>query len=82
MTIFRITSKGLPGTKMGTFLNELAAGNLLGWSLSPHHGASSDYGWRRRPADMEDSFEFGEEALADGRQRGGPLAWGLGGDLR
>jgi hypothetical protein len=29
-------------------------------SLSPHHGASSGCGWRRRPPAMEGSYEYVE----------------------
>jgi hypothetical protein len=48
--------------------------------LSSRHGASSGCGWRRRPPDMEDTYEYTEQAVADSRQgvvlQVGGWAWG------
>jgi len=33
---------------------------MLCVTLSPRHSASLGYGWRRRPADMEGSYEYVE----------------------
>jgi hypothetical protein len=42
--------------------------NLEVDAMSPRHGASLDFGWRRRPPDMVGSCEYIEEAVADSRQ--------------
>jgi hypothetical protein len=45
------------------------AENMLYGSLSPRHGASSSFGWRKRPPDMEGSYEYIEWADTNSRQR-------------
>jgi hypothetical protein len=46
--------------------------------LSPRHGASSSFRWRRRPPDMEGSCECIEYKHFEQPIRGGPLSRGFG----
>jgi len=47
-------------------------------SLSPWHGATSGFGWRRQPPDMEGNCEYIQQAVADSRQGVILEAWRLG----
>jgi hypothetical protein len=42
--------------------------NTVNGSLSTRNGASSVFGWRRQPPDMEGSCEYIEKTVADSRQ--------------